>query len=170
LAPDQDAQIFFAQASAGALEAELGLHRALLADPRSAPVSTAEPHSGLGRRSPVTAGYVDHLHRATSSGDYPEAIAAVLPCFWLYQHIGELIAGRIAEPGSDDPHPYAAWIATYADPAFAELTRTAIAMTDRAAEGASADQRTVMAAAFERSSQYEWMFFAQGTEPPAWPV
>ena len=38
-------------------------------------------------------------------------------------------------------HPYAAWIDTYADPAFAELTATAIALTDRAAAPASADQR-----------------------------
>ena len=159
LAPDQDAQVFFAQASAGALEAEMSLHRSLL-------TANGETLEGV-EVSAVTAGYVDHLHRACTAGDYPEAAAAVLPCFWLYQHIGEHLAAlRPAATG----HPYAAWIDTYADPAFAGLTSTAIGLTDRAAARASADQVRVMAAAFERSSRYEWMFFAQGTEMPRWPV
>ncbi len=161
LAPDQDAQEFFAHASAGALDAELTLHRSLLSQ-------DGESLAGV-EVSPVTAAYVDHLQRACAAGDYPAAIAAVLPCFWLYQHIGERLAALRAHPGSTD-HPYAAWIDTYADPDFAELTATAIALTDRAATRASAVQLTVMAAEFERSSRYEWMFFAQGTEMPRWPV
>ena len=97
----------------------------------------------------------------------------MLPCFWLYQHIGERLAalrGQATAGTTGPEHPYAAWIDTYADPEFAELTATAIALTDRAAARASADQLTLMAAAFERSSQYEWMFFAQGTDMPGWPV
>ena len=161
LAPDQDAQLFFARASAGALDAELTLHSALL----SRAMTQAESLDGV-EVSPITSGYVDHLQRACAAGDYTEAIAAVLPCFWLYQHIGERLAA-LRTPGG---HPYAAWIDTYADPEFARLTATAIALTDRAAGRASADQLRVMAAAFERSSQYEWMFFAQGTDLPSWPV
>jgi hydroxymethylpyrimidine/phosphomethylpyrimidine kinase/hydroxymethylpyrimidine kinase/phosphomethylpyrimidine kinase/thiamine-phosphate diphosphorylase len=161
LAPEQDAQEFFAHASAGALDAELTLHRSLLA-------RDGESLAGVDV-SPITAAYVDHLQRACSAGDHAEAIAAVLPCFWLYQHIGERLAALRNQAGSAD-HPYAAWIDTYADPEFAKLTATAIALTDRAAARASADQLTVMAAAFERSSRYEWMFFAQGTDMPEWPV
>jgi thiaminase len=162
LAPDQDAQEFFARASAGALEAELTLHASLLA-------AHGESLDGV-EVSPVTAGYIDHLHRACAAGDYPEAIAAVLPCFWLYQHIGEQLAALRTQAAAGPDHPYAAWIDTYADPAFAELTTTAIALTDRAGARASADQLAVMATAFERSSRYEWMFFAQGTDMPGWPV
>jgi hydroxymethylpyrimidine kinase/phosphomethylpyrimidine kinase len=161
LAPDQDAQEFFAHASAGALNAELTLHASLLA-------ADGDSLDGVAV-SPITAAYVDHLHRACAAGDYPEAVAAVLPCFWLYQHIGERLGALRARSGTTT-HPYAAWIDTYADPDFAALTATAIALTDRAALRASADQRTGMAAEFERSSRYEWMFFAQGTEMPHWPV
>ncbi len=161
LAPDQDAQEFFANASAGALQAELTLHESLLA-------ANGESLAGVAA-SPVTAAYVDHLHHACAAGDYSEAIAAVLPCFWLYQHIGQRLSALRTEAAAPD-HPYAAWIDTYADPEFAELTATAVALTDRAAARASADQLAVMAAAFERSSRYEWMFFAQGTDMPSWPV
>ena len=161
LAPDQDAQEFFANASAGALAAELSLHRSLL-------TAHGETLAGV-EVSPVTAAYVDHLHRACTAGDYPEAIAAVLPCFWLYQHIGELLGSLRASSQAGAEHPYAAWIDTYADPEFAELTATAIRFTDLAADTASALQLHTMAAAFERSSRYEWMFFDQGTEMPRWP-
>jgi len=161
LAPEQDAQEFFAHASAGALEAEMSLHRSMLAE-------HGESLDGV-QVSPITAGYVDHLHRACAGGDYPQAVAAVLPCFWLYQYIGRLLAETFPTALAGQ-HPYAAWIATYADPAFEELTTAAIGFTDRAAAGASERQRRVMATAFERSSQYEWMFFAQGSDMPGWPV
>lgn len=167
--------------------------------------------------SPVTTAYLDHLHRCCATGSYAEAVSSVLPCFWLYQHIGERLgelhaaAGAAesasgpadadlgaepgaelgadlgaepgAEPGAElgaEPgaelgqgvadHPYAAWIQTYADPAFAESTSRAVALADRAYAAASAAERAAMLAAFERSSQYEWMFFDQGTSRPAWPI
>ncbi len=160
LAPDQDAQEFFARASAGALEAEMALHRTLLtAHGESLPDEASAA-------SPITTAYLDHLHRCCATGSYAEAISSVLPCFWLYQHIGERL-GALRAAGE---HPYAAWIDTYADPAFAELTVRAIAFSDRAARASSPAERQAMIAAFERSSRYEWMFFAQGTDTPAWPV
>ncbi len=158
LAPEQDAQEFFAQSSAGALEAEMALHRTLL-------TAHGESLDGI-EASPVTTAYLDHLHRCCATGSYAEAVSSVLPCFWLYQHIGERL-GVWRAPGE---HPYAAWIETYADPAFAELTVTAIAFADRAFDDASPAGRDAMITAFERSSRYEWMFFDQGTRLPAWPV
>jgi len=160
LAPDQDAQEFFAHSSAGALEAEMALHRTLLTA-HGESLDEAGPVA-----SPITTAYLDHLHRCCATGSYAEAVSSVLPCFWLYQHIGERL-GALRAPGE---HPYAAWIETYADPAFAELTVQAIAFADRAFAAASPAEREAMIAAFERSSRYEWMFFDQGTRLPAWPV
>ena len=158
LAPEQDAQEFFAHSSATALEAEMLLHGTLL---------TAHGESlDDVEVSPVTVAYLDHLHRCCATGGYPEAIAAVLPCFWLYQHIGERLA-ELRSAATD--HPYAAWIQTYADPAFAEATAAAIGFADRAARAASPTERAAMGEAFVRSSRYEWMFFGQGTDMPAWP-
>jgi hydroxymethylpyrimidine kinase/phosphomethylpyrimidine kinase len=162
LAPDQDAQEFFAHSSAAALEAEMGLHRTLL-------TAHGESLSGI-ETSPVTTAYLDHLHRCCATGSYAEAAAAVLPCFWLYQHIGERLGVLQAQRSSADAHPYAAWIETYADPAFAAATTSAIGFADRAFRAGSPAERDAMIAAFERSSRYEWMFFAQGTNLPAWPV
>jgi len=163
LAPDQDAQEFFAHSSAAALEAEMDLHRTLLtAHGESLDSVTA---------SPVTTAYLDHLHRCCATGSYAEAVSSVLPCFWLYQHIGERLGElRAAAGAAAAEHPYAAWIETYADPAFAEATARAVALADRAHAAGSPAERAAMIAAFERSSRYEWMFFDQGTTLPTWPV
>ena len=92
----------------------MGLHRTLL-------TAHGESLSGI-ETSPVTTAYLDHLHRCCATGSYAEAAAAVLPCFWLYQHIGERLGVLQAQRSSADAHPYAAWIETYADPAFAAAT------------------------------------------------
>lgn len=202
LAPDQDAQEFFAHSSAAALEAEMVLHRTLLTA-HGESLDDVSP-------SPVTTAYLDHLHRCCATGSYAEAVSSVLPCFWLYQHIGERLgdlraaadaagagAGAVAATGAagagaagagaggagaggaggaETPgatavaHPYAAWIETYADPAFAEATARAVTLADRAYAAASPAERIAMVAAFERSSRYEWMFFDQGTQLPTWPL
>jgi hydroxymethylpyrimidine kinase/phosphomethylpyrimidine kinase len=162
LAPDQDAQEFFAHSSATALEAEMALHRTLLTA-HGESFESIEP-------SPVTTAYLDHLHRCCATGSYAEALSAVLPCFWLYQHIGERLGELRASGSAAVEHPYAAWIETYADPAFAQATARAVALADRAHAAGSPAERLAMIAAFERSSRYEWMFFDQGTQLPAWPV
>ena len=81
-----------------------------------------------------------------------------------------LLPSTSIQRSSADAHPYAAWIETYADPAFAAATTSAIGFADRAFRAGSPAERDAMIAAFERSSRYEWMFFAQGTDLPAWPV
>lgn len=171
LAPDQDAQEFFAHSSAAALEAEMDLHRTLL-------TAHGESLDGVvsdAAASPVTTAYLDHLHHCCAAGSYAQAASAVLPCFWLYQYIGQKLgelhaAAAAADPATAAGHPYTAWIRTYADPAFAEATSRAVALADRAYAAASPGERAAMIAAFERSSRYEWMFFDQGTARPAWPV
>ena len=190
LAPDQDAQEFFAHSSAAALEAEMVLHRTLL----TAHGETLDGVVSDAAASPVTTAYLDHLHHCCATGSYAQAASAVLPCFWLYQHIGQRLgelrgaatdgvraggaaaavgavrAGGAAAAVGTGGHPYAAWIETYSDPAFAEATTRAVALADRAYAAASPTERAAMIAAFERSSRYEWMFFDQGTSRPAWPV
>jgi thiaminase II len=158
LAPDRPAQSFFADSAHVAIEVESDLHRTWLSA-HPAPLGAAEP-------SPVTSGYTNHLLATCVSGSFPLVAAAVLPCYWLYAHIGEVLLRRA---GDLTGHPYQAWISTYADPAFQEATRTARDIADRAAEAADDGTRERMFAAFERSSMHEYLFFEQGLTRPAWP-
>ena len=131
LAPTEAEQKFWAGGAQNALEVELELHRDWLSQ---YPVASVQ--------GPVTKHYVDHLQAVAFSGSYGEVVAAVLPCYWLYAEVGRVLhADYLLFAGE---HPYGAWLATYADEAFAEATRTAIAIMDSAArKGSAVDEGSV---------------------------
>ncbi|MGW9114429.1 bifunctional hydroxymethylpyrimidine kinase/phosphomethylpyrimidine kinase [Microbacterium sp. NPDC055683] len=141
LAPTLEEQAFWAGSAHTCLETELSLHRARVGD---------EP----AEESAETAAYLSHLRAA--SGDHATLVAALLPCFWLYQDVAERLAAR-RRPG----HPYADWLEMYASDAFALSTREAIRWTQRAAHGADDAALARMRAAFLASARHELAFFAQ---------
>lgn len=161
LAPTSDEQAFWADSARGSIVGELELHASWLTPSHGVSAATfaAEP-------APATTAYLDHLRSVGFGGDYAEIIAAVLPCFWLYTDLGRrLHAGEFGEYARDAGHPYASWLATYADPAFEEATRTAIAYVADAAAQADPGTRARMRRAFEASSAHELAFFAAPMEP-----
>ncbi|MGX1793654.1 bifunctional hydroxymethylpyrimidine kinase/phosphomethylpyrimidine kinase [Microbacterium sp. NPDC055312] len=155
LAPTPAEQAFWAASAQECIVGELELHASWLT-PRtgvSAQTFDAEP-------SAVTTAYLDHLRAAAFSGEYATLIAAVLPCFWLYTDLGaRLHAGELGSQALDPRHPYASWLATYAEPGFAEANERAIGFVTAAA--ASADDRLTqrMHRAFVVSSEHERAFF-----------
>lgn len=156
LAPTSDARAFWAQSAHGAIAGELELHAQWLS-----------PHAGVGGATfaavpaPATTAYLDHLRSVAFGGDYAELTAAVLPCFWLYTDLGvRLQAGAFVSEPRDPAHPYASWLATYADPAFTRATEEAVALVTAAAASAEAGTRERMRQAFRTSSAHELAFFA----------
>jgi hydroxymethylpyrimidine/phosphomethylpyrimidine kinase len=148
LAPTEAEQLFWGGSALNCLEVESELHRTWLAG-REKPT----------RQGPVTKAYVDHLLAASANGSYAVLVAAVLPCFWLYAHVGNALHAQWSGSDGAPEHAYAAWIQTYADPAFAEATARAIAFADSAFEGASPADKAAMIDAFEASAWYEHEFF-----------
>ncbi|MCW4466691.1 bifunctional hydroxymethylpyrimidine kinase/phosphomethylpyrimidine kinase [Glutamicibacter sp. MNS18] len=141
IAPDAASQRFWAAAASATFEEEMVLHREYAVD------STA-------LSSDTTANYVNHL--ASCSDDYAELIAAILPCYWIYQDVGTRLAAA-NHPG----HPYRDWLATYSSPEFDAATTAAIGMVREAYRTASDATRLRMWRAFESSSRHELLFFAQ---------
>ncbi|WP_341974248.1 bifunctional hydroxymethylpyrimidine kinase/phosphomethylpyrimidine kinase [Microbacterium sp. LTA6] len=155
LAPTSEEQAFWAQSAHGAIVGELELHASWLSPQTGVGTSTfaAEP-------APATTAYLDHLRSTAFGGDYAELIAAILPCFWLYTDLGKrLHAGEFGAYARNPQHPYASWLATYADPAFEEANRRAIGYVANAAAGVGPDARARMFRAFELSSRHERAFF-----------
>ncbi len=81
--------------------------------------------------------------------------AAVLPCFWVYQKVGEYIIS-IADMKNN---PYADWIATYGGDDFVESTRIAIDICDRLAEDVSPRVRKEMTKAYVDCTKLERLFW-----------
>lgn len=146
LAPDQDAQAFWALGAHGALAAEMQLHESWLGE--VAGTDAVAPAS-------VTVAYLDHLLAVAARGDYAVLIAALLPCFWLYQDVGTRLHAQ-----SHAEHPYRSWLDTYGDAAFAASTARAIEIVTAAAATADEGTRAAMLEAFRRSSRHEVAFFA----------
>ncbi|TFC05389.1 bifunctional hydroxymethylpyrimidine kinase/phosphomethylpyrimidine kinase [Cryobacterium mannosilyticum] len=147
LAPTVAEQAFWASSAHGCLVEELELHRTWL-DGRA---TDAAP-------SAVTTAYLNHLLAAAQGGSYPVLVAALLPCFWIYQDVGErLAAANHAE------HPYRTWLDCYAQPDFQAVTLGAIAIVERAAQGATAPERAEMRRSFHASAEHELAFFDQTT-------
>ncbi|WEK60246.1 MAG: bifunctional hydroxymethylpyrimidine kinase/phosphomethylpyrimidine kinase [Candidatus Microbacterium colombiense] len=157
LAPTSAEQAFWAHSAHGSIVGELELHASWLT-----PVQGVSAATFAADATPATVAYLDHLRGTAFDGRYPELIAALLPCFWLYTDLGErLHAGELGASAQDPDHPYASWLATYADPAFAEATAQAVAFVTRAAASADDDTRARMRRAFELSSARERDFFAE---------
>ncbi|MGK3950633.1 bifunctional hydroxymethylpyrimidine kinase/phosphomethylpyrimidine kinase [Microbacterium sp. K2] len=156
LAPTPHEQAFWAHSADGAIVGELELHASWLT-----PGAGVDAGTFAAVPAPATVAYLDHLRSVAFGGDYAELIAAVLPCFWLYTDLGRrLHAGEFGQFARDPRHPYASWLATYADPAFEAATDQAIAYVAATAAAASSAVHARMLRAFETSSAHELAFFA----------
>ena len=116
-------------------------------------------HGATEARTPSreAAAYLAHLERAAATGDHGVLVAALLPCFWLYDDIGrDLAAANRAD------HPYRDWLDTYGSDEFARDTRAAIAWVQQAARRAPGARLRLMRRAFVQSAEHERAFFAQG--------
>jgi hydroxymethylpyrimidine kinase/phosphomethylpyrimidine kinase len=145
LAPTAREQGFWATSAHGAIAAELNLHASWL------------PQGELFAAPPsaTTTAYLDHLLAAVGRADYDVIIAALLPCFWIYNDVGQRMLSH-AHAG----HAYRSWIETYATPEFAAATAQAIAIVSERAAAASPATREAMWQVFRRSAEHELAFFA----------
>ncbi|MFQ5913482.1 MAG: thiaminase II [Nitrospinota bacterium] len=148
-AQSQDTLKMFAEHAAGCVEAERVLHRRLARRIGLSP-KTLE----TAQRGPVTKAYTRHLLSVTRRGTLGEAVAAVLPCYWIYWEVGR----RLNRRPSKDP-VYREWIITYASEAFGRLVKQQLRLVDELGAKASRRERTRMMAHFRRSSRYEYLFW-----------
>lgn len=148
LAPTADEQAFWAGSAQGAIAAELQLHESwLTADA----LDDACP-------SDTTTAYLNHLLACAARGDYAVLIAALLPCFWLYQDVGTRL-----HPLSHPEHAFRSWLDAYADAAFEASTRRAIDIVTQVAATVDKTKRAEMCEAFRASAAHEHAFFAVPT-------
>lgn len=160
-APDEVGLDFFARSAHAAIAVERTMHAGLLDRLGVTELQLAD-HREM---TPVCQAYTDFLIAACFGQSYPVAIAAILPCFWIYQEVGVAIANR-----SVSDNPFQPWIDTYCDESFSEAVRGAIHLFDQAAASASAGTRELMRQAFWRSTRYEWMFWDSAYRLADWPI
>lgn len=153
--PGAEQLTFWATGAQRAIAVEEALHRTHLHG-----TAVIEP-------SPTCVAYASYLLSLASSGSYATLVAGVLPCFWIYQDVG---ARLLSSASGRIDHPYADWIATYADPAFATVTTQAKVITDMLAADAPQALVERMHAAFKTAFRFEFLFWDAAWRREQWPV
>jgi thiaminase/transcriptional activator TenA len=159
-APDAEALIQFAGSARAAVVVERALHEGFFRDLGIAPEQAAATEP-----SPTCAHYTHYLVALAHNAPYEVAVAALLPCFWIYWEVGKHLL-QVARPGN----PYQAWIDTYADQAFADGVQRVIAISDTIAADATPAVRKQMHEGFRRAARLEWMFWDSAYRLERWPV
>ncbi len=159
-ADNTDEIVQFANAAHTAIIVERSLHEDFMEQFNVSPATfIATP------LSPATHHYSSYLIATAWSASYPVALAALLPCFWIYAEIGRDILTRAAQN-----NPYASWIDTYAGEEFHAAVRDVITTVDRVAAVASTETRRDMHIAYAHAARLEWMFWDSAYRLEQWPV
>ena len=159
-ATEDDWIIMFNEHAAGALKVERALHEGFFRDFGLTPADVAATPM-----APTNLAYTSYLLAVAHAAPWHEAVAALLPCYWIYWEVGK----ELERFGSPDPL-YARWIGTYAAQEFGDVVRAVIDATDRVAGRLSPAERAAMKRHFVATSRYEWMFWEMGHRREAWPV
>ena len=158
--PSEDALVMFNEHSAGAITVERTLHEGFLKD-----FGITQEEADATMASSTTLAYTSFLLRTAALGDYPEALGAVLPCYWIYWEVGKFLVER----GSPNPR-YGKWIDTYAGEEFGDLVEAVLDLTDSVCADLNPAQKDRVRDAFVTTSRYEWMFWDAAWRLEKWPV
>jgi len=150
----------FAHAAQEAVVVERSLHEGFMRDfDISAEQFAATP------LTPACHHYTSFLQATAWGQPYPVAVAALLPCFWIYAEVGRDIYARSAPN-----NPYQAWVDTYAGEEFHAAVRAVCATVDRIAENASPQTHAAMHAAYTDAARLEWLFWDSAWKLADWPM
>jgi len=159
-APEDDWIVMFNEHAAGALRVERALHESFFKEFGLAPAEVAATPL-----APTNLAYTSYLLAVAYGAPFHEALAALLPCYWIYWEVGK----TLERAGSPDPI-YARWIATYAADEFGDVVRAVLAATDTVAERLRPAEREAMRRHVVITSRYEWMFWDMGWSQEPWRV
>lgn len=115
-----------------------------------------------GEALPVatTLRYTRFLRHYTDTMDVPVVLAAVLPCYWVYNEVGKYLVAQHISPDN----PYKEWIQTYGSPEMDEATNYVVGLIDRLAEGCTPEKQALMRRIFAEGCKLELEFFMIGGE------
>jgi thiaminase/transcriptional activator TenA len=159
-APEDDWIIMFNEHAATALRVERALHEGFFKEFGLTPAEVAAMPL-----APTNVAYTSYLLAVAYGAPFHEALAALLPCYWIYWEVGK----TLERAGSPDPL-YARWIATYASAEFGDVVRAVLGAIDVVAARLAPAERAAMQRHALTTSRYEWMFWDMGWRQEAWPV
>lgn len=120
--------------------------------------------SDKGNIEPACHHYIHFLRSTAALEPVEVAMAATLPCFWIYKKAGDYIY-KNQQP---ENNPYQRWIETYGGDEFATAVQNALAICDKAAENTTPETRRRMTEAFITASRMEYNFWDAAYNQRIW--
>lgn len=117
------------------------------------------------KKSPVCFTYTNFLISIALMKSIEEAMAAILPCFWIFFKVGTYMYKNAA---SNNPYQYL--INAYVGNEFKNATEKAIKITDEISEEVNEKTREKMKEAFTYSTKLEYMFWDSAYKLEQWIV
>lgn len=108
------------------------------------------------KKSPAIEEYTSFLLAHVKNSDYHIAIAALLPCFWIYNMSGKHIIAH-----SIENNVYKKWVDTYSGCQYDNYTIKFINIVDSISEEVNSCEKEKMIQAYIKSAQYELAFFEE---------
>ena len=142
----------------GAINAERELHLKYLEKYSSIKALEME-------QNPACFMYTNYLLKMAVLGSVEEAVASLLPCFWIYREIGKQMAESLVSN-----NPYVDWISMYSSEAFDASVHAAIEIINEIGDSASESVKNKMIAAFVRSTELEWLFWDNAYDLRTWGI
>ncbi|MEE8570753.1 MAG: thiaminase II [Candidatus Bathyarchaeia archaeon] len=117
--------------------------------------------------APTNVAYTRHLLSVAYAGTVGEIMAAMLPCMWSYQEIGERL---LDQSGLTRNTIYSEWCATYRTQEYMDLVSWYRRLVDDLASESGFMVRKKMRTHFVLSSRYEYLFWDMAYRKEAWPL
>src|SRR2546425_5979813 len=159
-APEDSWIIMFNEHAAGALKVERELHEGFFKEFGLGPGDVASTPL-----APTNLAYTSYLLAVAHTAPFHEAVAALLPCYWIYWEVGK----ALERSGSPDSL-YARWIGPPASTEFGGVVEAVLDCADALARELKPAEREAMRRHFVTTSRYEWMFWDMGLRRETWPV
>ena len=167
---DADRLIAFAK---GAEEAELSLHNSFF---RQWNIDTTSSSNtvNLHPQMPHALLYTSYMKQVVVTRPYAEGLAVLLPCFWVYAHVGEIMLQLRTDLGTTvitRPPMYDAWIDMYGGDEFHQEVSEYKELVNQVLRTIGDDSATyaAMQQHFLMCCQLEYMFWDQAMVCMTWP-
>ncbi|KAG7340211.1 TENA/THI-4/PQQC family protein [Nitzschia inconspicua] len=160
------------QFAIGAEEAELALHRSFFQQWNISATGVEQMPNCLL--------YTSYMKRIVTTRPHAQGLAVLLPCFWVYQHVGQCmleLRSKLADSVKRPPQ-YDAWIDMYGGDDFAREVKEYMAMVDAECQlillneepDSAKEQLQEMQRHFFMSCKLEHMFWDQALHQMEWPT
>ena len=110
------------------------------------------------KASVVTSEYNEHICNGINTGNLCIALAAVLPCMWIYNRVGL----HILNQASLENNPYKEWILEYGNEEFTDGVNKVLDIVNDCASKADSKTRELMDYYYLKSALYEYAFWDYG--------